>query len=69
MPVLWDEGAGVRIELVSVCVNSHVTSTEVLNAQVLADGTVEGLTGSSADFCDICDSDKMTALSTREMAS
>lgn len=53
------------IVLDSICEAAHITSTKIINAVVLDDQTVDGYTGSSADFCDVCGSSVMTPLGAR----
>jgi len=53
---------------VFICGNMHLTEVELINPQVMheADGDyIEGLYGSSADFCDVCDDSNMMQLDIR----
>lgn len=54
------------IVLISSCEKGHLTETELLSPTVLEDGSVEGYTGSDAEFCPVCDSSKMVAMDTIE---
>jgi hypothetical protein len=47
---------GTEVVVATVkCIKGHTTEILVVSPVVHADGTVDGLTGSSADFCDTCD--------------
>ena len=47
------------VPLTVECENGHMTKLNMISPVVAPDGSVEGLAGSQADFCDVCDSSEM----------
>jgi hypothetical protein len=52
-----------------ICPRMHLTETELIRPEAQPDGTVQGLAGSAADFCGVCDSAGVVVLEAVEVAS
>lgn len=55
----------LRVMMTYACANMHLTEVEMHDPVISEDGSVQGYVGSSADFCDVCDSSSMTAMDAR----